>query len=495
MLLKPRGTALATRAVTPQLSRCPAVMTSMSTRWLRIILVLGASAWALGAISPASASAAGTIAAGPYLPINGPVLGDSGVYWTRAQRRGGGFSLFRARAGERVGRQIFAQRDPGGGRRVQPYLAASDRRIAVQRRTPPPFCAPTGCPSPTDLGLLTAAADGPFVQAGPACEPGQQPNSRDLDVSGQTMAFVACDGQQIRVLDYAESPTPALRKISAGGPPRLAGPYVLGFSRQRLTVFEWRTGRVVYRVSTPAGLVFGDYDVQSDGTMAFSYRVPARDGSTRERLAWASRERPVLNPLATKARNGYDVRLAAGRVVFARDARGRQLLEAGVTDLQSRGRLITRSVVPSEGPTEPLGFDGERVAYAELGCAGPRIRVVSVQTHRAFRPPRCPLRIVGSPRLRGKRLIVRISCRGLDSGCFPGAASLRLARSRSAARRGPLLGKGRGSEGHGRLVIHLSRSGRRLLARRRIGAVLISEVGGDTLVVRRSVRIALRHRR
>jgi len=287
--------------------------------------------------------------------------------------------------------------------------------------------------------------------------------------------------------------------------PRVAGRYAAWVHDGAIVVYDWQSRSEAYRVRLFAKGVggAGAFDLQADGKVAFAYA----DGSPTGKLGWASPEAPQPHPLPLQlARFGQvELRLKRDVVAYLRSpiVAGSARAELGVVSLSGHARTLVRPVEAQDG-AELFDFDGERLAWVERSCAGPRVAFASLEaltaSPRGGRLPRCRLRLRGRPRLTRSRrsLVVRFDCTGFYSPCFHKRREVRTARGYRLAdrrlRRGtritlpsPFPNTSTGAR------LQLNKTGRRLLrARRAVRVQVAARVGDEFHTPRRQTHVTLR---
>jgi hypothetical protein len=196
--------------------------------------------------------------------------------------------------------------------------------------------------------------------------------------------------------------------------------------RGLLQVFDWRTGREVYRV--PPSELSNDFSfaLQRDGKVV----VTQRDNSAPSEptncefhtpLTWYSPAEPHAHALSYRP-CGPDLRMARGRIVYRGPGRLGSML--WMTDLRGRPPLRLSGTPWVLGFIEdlhpPFDFDGRRIAYGEPGCVDERVvreTVAAIARRGYLHGMTCPARFAGrdpiSERHNGK-LTAKIAC---TSGC------------------------------------------------------------------------------
>jgi hypothetical protein len=288
-----------------------------------------------------------------------------------------------------------------------------------------------------------------------------------------------------------------------GSSAQIAGRYAAWKRNRSIRVFDLQTGAVAYDV---AGIPIsgeqsvGDLDLDATGAVVFAYDV-LHQRQTRQRLGWASPAEPRFHSVGVAPRTFYRPRLVNNRVVFARPARQFRSIpsEIGSARLGGKARVLVRPV-ETDLSGAPFDFDGQRVAWVGHRCAGPRVYSAALATLSkrpfALKVPRCRL-VLNRFRRAGKRVAIRVSCRGFEHHCQVGSVSIRLGRTYRAGgrryRRGTVLGEWRGGFRDSARV-RLNSRALRLLSRRVVPLVRVTAtIAGirGIAVERRSGRVRL----
>jgi hypothetical protein len=176
--------------------------------------------------------------------------------------------------------------------------------------------------------------------------------------------------------------------IPAGGPIRVAGRY-LAYQRAERGRSAPRTFRfpiVVRDLTTGAELLrapddlvragsWSDFDVAADGTLVAVAKGPS---DYRQRpIAWFSPRAPRAHPLAVRARYDSPIRIVGRKLVVERVTRPGAASALVLVGLRGHGRPLVRF---GRGVARVGGvdYDGRRIAWAELACGRPAIRVARV---------------------------------------------------------------------------------------------------------------------
>jgi hypothetical protein len=379
-------------------------------------------------------------------PSVGPVLAGDRVAWII--QRGGHYQVLDAAAGGGDSPRLLTSATAEAFSGV-PEIEGSPTRLAVELR----HRVLTGLPA----GALGVLED---------CRTPGTPQG-DIDLSGDLLIAADCSFDTV-IHDLAAGSSEKLdgSRIHA----HIAGDWVAwleGDVPMDLVVVNRRTG-AGYRVPDLAReATIARFDLQDDGKAVVAAQV---EGSYFSHVGWASPEEPYLHRLPLP-RAGYDVRIAGDRIAFLRGRHERNLTlalaEVGVSDLRGRVHVLAHD---AEGDLfdERLGFDGERVAWAVLGC---RDATIAVRPRTA---PAEPAKVRHGCRLRFSRRAQRsspghvrvfVDCTGFAGG------ACRVRRLRLSFR-GRLVAQVRGDDRawrsvYGRQRATLTPFGRRLLDRRR----------------------------
>ncbi len=165
----------------------------------------------------------------------------------------------------------------------------------------------------------------------------------------------------------------------------------------RVTVYDWRSGQVVYRVDGGA-----PFDIQDDGTL-----VLATGTALHEALAWASPSQPSAHPFAHV--HPSDVRIAAGKVAVRPDTAAKAADGFVVFDLAGR-QLAT---APAADAVASFDFAGDRLVYASQPCEVAGIVTWDLGSPPpTFAPGSCPAARASSAvaSLRQHQLQVSVRC-------------------------------------------------------------------------------------
>jgi hypothetical protein len=362
------------------------------------------AAMALGLLCwPATAPAdlAPLVASPPYSSVAGPAFAGDGVAWGRMN--GGLYEL-------------VTLHDPAGpelttiaaayhrGDDVAGHLEASDRRVVL------------GLALRSEAGILTGPVGGELLLlagcvrgrgcAGP-CRVDTEP-----DVSGDAVAFADCNG--VHVEDLAPGASPSGRSYPGRELPRVAGPYVAATAGDYIVVSNWVSGDDVY--SVPSDFARGDYDIQADGTLAFSH-------FQADSLSWASPAEPFEHEVARWAAP-YEVRIAGDLIGAEFDdppedrydysPRGYSFDVVGLHPDPELVRNFTPSIF-DHSALDGIDFDGARLMWTAHRCRHAWLQIWDPRTRaiEGDRPDSCPLpRIVpGSARIdRERHLSLTLEC-------------------------------------------------------------------------------------
>jgi hypothetical protein len=301
----------------------------------------------------------------------GPVFAGDSVVWGEESGGKGSLHLW-SRARDRV---VYGSDSLALGR----PLAASRRLLAFERTYP--SCPPRPnvvCPQATDA--VVGPLKGPFHRL-------MRPRVCFLPTSGTTLALdggvaayleIDCTQQRLRVLvrDIARRGGPLVLREAAlsGGCCRdvaIAGRRVAWIDGRDVVVRD-RLSRATSRTRIgPEGIdVDLGFDLQSDGKLAFSYRLVevGRVGPTT--VAWSAPSKPGLHELGLRG-GSTTVKIAGDRIAFERylTAKTSALV---VSDLAGRARAIARFAPPTR-LRDGFDFDGRRITWASD-------RVISTRT-------------------------------------------------------------------------------------------------------------------
>lgn len=264
-----------------------------------------------------------------------------------------------------------------------------------------------------------------------------------IAVSGRAYARLACDprARGVVVQDLERPDRPAGRFDPPRGyrlaapegqrPVAMAGRYLalssFSYPRSRaLQVFDWRSGREVYRVPPAALADELSFGLQSDGKIVITQTDEGGpDGSSCEPhtpLAWYSPSEPTAHPLPYRP-CAHGLAIARGRIVYRGPGEfGGSALY--MTDVHGRPpvRLSGSPWVTDGGFDElqPFDFDGTRIAYGEPVCLDQRVvrdTIGAIERRGYLRAVTCMARFAGRHPVEeweDGTIAVRIRC---PSGC------------------------------------------------------------------------------
>lgn len=297
---------------------------------------------------------------------------------------------------------------------------------------------------------------------------------RSGDVWGEAYAYRQCDDADGHV-EIRDTGTPALspaRSVGVGGyGVRIAGRFVAwleqtydydryGGRAEAVVVYDRVADREVYRL-TPEDVpgVVHAIDLQEDGKLALAFDVPGRGGRAQT-VGWASPAEPRIHRVKMPRPGEYDVRIAGDRVAFHGGWTRSFTIQhsyLGVADLAGNVKIVARNTTAFVWH-ERFDFDGERVAWTEVGCKQRRIVVRDV-SRGGIAPGSakvCPLRLKRRPSVRGGVATFHFGCGAFRPKCL---FDTTLA----------LPGRGRASAGDGvdenPVRIRLTKAARRILKR------------------------------
>jgi hypothetical protein len=142
-----------------------------------------------------------------------------------------------------------------------------------------------------------------------------------------------------------------------GGDVRIAGRYLAvdtqdtGERTRTITVYDWQTGDVIYKVKSEGGGVgLVSYDIADDGTLAFGGL-----GERGPEIFWASPQDPTAHPVTP---GSGALRIADGKIAV----RGDGVFEVFALD---GTKLATTS---SRDSADEFDFDGQRLTYVAQPC-------------------------------------------------------------------------------------------------------------------------------
>jgi len=454
--------------------------------WPPVLLTVLLLAGAVGALLAPTAMAGGTltplrvrIPAG-YQGLSGPAFAGSGVAWA-TPTADGQFDVTVDHSGSLTRQHVGTGSgiDTRLGSVVTDFAASSTQAaLAADVVT----CA--GASACKYMQYSLAASD---VFAGPLGQPlaftdcGGKTLEDDvsglesLDLSGSVLAYLDGCAHGVVVRDLAAAPETPFKVFPAKHLVRIAGPYLAvdSFDPNRLprdqppprvTVYDWRSGQVAYRVD--GGVPF---DIQDDGTLVFD------TGGTPEALAWASPSQPSAHPFAHV--HPSDVRIAAGKVAVRPDTAVQTDDQFAVFDLAGRQLATT----PAADAIASFDFAGDRLVYATQPCEVTGIVTWDLGSPPpTFPPGSCPAGRASSAvaNLRQRQLRVPIRCPSAPALGCSGSWDVVLYRPRfdSLPSRVGALGPGEATT----LRVHLSRSQACAFARRRVRRTTIDPGSTNT---------------
>jgi hypothetical protein len=191
-----------------------------------------------------------------------------------------------------------------------------------------------------------------------------------------------------------------------------------------LQVFDWRSGREVYRL--PPTEIVSDFSfaLQRDGKVAVTqkdYTSEPTNCDRHTRFAWYSPSEPRAHPLPYRP-CGPDLRMARDRIVYRGPGRFGTML--WMTDIHGRAPLRLSGTPWVLGGFDdllpPFDFDGKRIVYGEPGCVDERVvrdSVAAIARRGYLHGMTCPVRFVGRhpiSQTRDGRVAARIAC---PNGC------------------------------------------------------------------------------
>jgi hypothetical protein len=435
------------------------------SRWLVTVMV--AACW-LGAASAVPALAVVRVgefqSAGRFDP--GPWLTGDGVVW--AEPASSGAAVVRS-----------AQSERGPARTLVRLVGPPESTVDWVDLSASPQAWVAGFTatfygqfeSTTALSEIVGARRGGSATRIASCD--RTPGRAEVSLSGLQLAshIDPCRGgpADLEVRDPFESAEPSAR-LGFTGPFVLAGDRLAMTERDAFVVREWRTGRELLRRVAGRPGYQTSFDLDADGTLAYSY---VAGGRSRLEVAGPAGTRR----LAAGGRGVGEVRIADGRVA-ALVSDTAQTVSIVVVDARTgKRRIVARRLL-----TTRMDFDGRRLTWLEPTCRGMRLAYrPDYKTSAKLTRPTCR----NLPLLRGPRLIrnrtvrLQFACSGFTVATCPSRVTIR-------SRTGHLLGRGRSGELPGddyatAARIRLTRHGRRFLARRTRARVVIHATLRDRL--------------
>jgi hypothetical protein len=325
-----------------------------------------------------------------------------------------------------------------------PSIAASPERIALayDKRTN----GGRGTGEDIFRDAYTGPRQGPLEQLGGRCSLGSPDLPRPVDVSLDVVAYDPCDGSPgILVRDFGSPQPPERVTEGRARGLRIAGRWLAWIESSSgwlsggvpgdIVVYDRASRAVAYTVPAAALGQLHALDLQEDGTVAFSFDPPGR----ASQVGWASPEAPVVHRVEVGG-TADEVHIAAGRIAFLR---GRAIdfdaspADVGVVDLNGTVKIVASGAYDLLA-SDQLDFDGQRVAWYELGCSDARIFVRAIGAAPLGARPRrgCPLK------LRRRPVATRSGKFRLSLDCFGFANEICSGRDVRARRRGVLVASG-----------------------------------------------------
>lgn len=389
----------------------------------------------------------------PAPPLDGPRLAGDRTLWVDGPYLGQGYRLWSQGVGARTLLRTESASAPGAA--LVPRIAASSELTALtvarietgaELRYPHP-AGPSPWSAPEDVLLAGSGADFERISA---CQRRDEFPSQ-IDVDGATAVYRVCgvvDGIEIR--DFATGFT---RSIAGARAPRIAGRYVAWLTGAQppsqlenhsdVVVYDRKADAVAYTVPASAfPYVIRSLDIQDDGTAVVAYVARIRGGLPQATAAWASVAEPRLHSLSVRDAESYNVRISGGRVAFIRGTARSGFVRSGqlgVVGLTGAERVISKGVEDYVG-RGLLDFDGSRVAWTTLTCAGIAIREGSADQSVKPASGSCPLGSLRRATINNRGVRLGLSCRGLaPEGCTAGVV-LTASSERFLVARGRLQG-------------------------------------------------------
>ena len=338
----------------------------------RRLLIALASAAAIHAAAAGAAWAGGTITTLPD-PVNpiehrvaGPAFAGEAVAY--AVPVGRAYSVRIQQPGGTTTSQLVPAKGAGPlgeWESVADRLAASPQVVALSH-TYVTCGDESGCKyqeyEPIESTVFAGALGGPLDFRG--CNDSTYPSG--IDASGGVIAYLdACaDGAVVHDPTSPESSSRVFPAVLYGdGDVRIAGRYLAVDTRPDpreaprllITVYDWQTGDVVYKIAGDYGL--DSFDIQDDGTLAF--HVQSWTNGDDSDVYWASPEDPIPHLVAHR-RNAVleDVRIADGKIAVG-GFRAYVVFALDGTKLAS---------TPNRDSPGEFDFDGKRLAYTDQPC-------------------------------------------------------------------------------------------------------------------------------
>lgn len=434
-----------------------------------------------------------------YLPAAGPALTPSRVVWGESLP-GGGIRILSADA--QGDTRTLLRQDSAPSYALSGRLRASADRLVLELTSGFTGCSDKYCdPPPAQSTILAGTLDSPF-QSLSAAPCSSAFNGAQDDVDGNTVVYrdSTCSGGAW--IDFGAADPSAHQLPSPVSLPRIAGRFIAwvtpanvpGLERYKnndIVVYDRLAAAEVYRVradSLKGGV--SSLAVLADGTIVYTVVGDYGYGA----LAWASPGDPSPHVL----REGlYDEVVK----VFGRAGGGVAIAQVLPTGVQSVGVLSLDGGTNFIGNAlaragiDPVGFDGNRIAWTSVGCESTTIHVRSLDEPPAnsVQTP-CPLRLAAPPTARGHAINLALDCTGFGSPCqsagvvvtarLGGSSYPVVVAKLSGAKRTPAL-------------VPLTRAGRRLARRRSRARVTVraTEIGPNGRAENRVVTTVATFRR
>lgn len=398
-------------------------------RWLVGLALVSLAALAFGA----RAQAAGTlmpsgVALYPGIePLAGPVFAGSAVAWAAPVR--GGIGVFVSGPGGPVTQRLAVPDSDQVAMELSGSAQALAFAIQVDR------CAGFAHCKYMDYYVQYSHTFGGLtgqplssLGCGSSLGVGSGVPFESVDVSRTAVATLDGCANRVTVRDLA-TPGVAAHVFAGDQRVRIAGSYLAvgtsgaafgreGGERDTITVYDWLSGRELYRVDAPS---VGPpmFDIQDDGTLAFVRGSPA----TSYEVAVASPQQPA--PRTLTSLYAFDMRIAQSKIAVREEGQFR------VFDLAGNQLAATSS---HEGRGS-LDFDGTRLLYALQPCEVRYVVTWDLQGS-APAPPagRCPAARADTRRVtidvRHPRFSLRVHCPSMPAlGCGSLVAAKLISRA------------------------------------------------------------------
>jgi hypothetical protein len=342
----------------------------MRVHWPRLLAGSAVVATVLGAFAP-GAWAGGTIT--PLRdrvdPIEHEVAGPAfaGKAVAYAVPVGRGYSVRIQQPDGTTSTHFVAAKGAGRlgeGEEVVDELAASPRVIALSHSDVTcgdEGCKPDGEPMVIENTVFAGAIGGALEFRG--CS-NYYAYPLEVDASGGSIAYLdpCANGAVVHDPTGPEKSSRAFPADFYAGEARIAGRYLavdtrgfnLGEPSTTITVYDWQSGDVVYRIA--GNFDPGRVDIQDDGTLA----MRAQTGANAYEIYRPSPQDPVMHPVTGRSAPFEEVRIADDKIAVG---------SHGAFDVFALdGAKLATSPNRDSANSFGFDFDGERLAWVDQPC-------------------------------------------------------------------------------------------------------------------------------